>query len=301
MPQSDKTKVIVIVGQTGSGKTALSLKIAQQFQGEVISADSRQVYRGLDIGTEKITEAQMEGIPHHLLSIASPEQVYTAHDFVRDAQSAIDEITRREHVPIITGGTFFYIDTLLGKVSCTPVSPDPKLRAELEAHTESELFAILQEKDPARASSIDKDNKRRLVRALEILATLPAVPPPTTRECPYEALILGIRIDKDVLRKRLRERAQHALSRGLIKETQTLLKQGVTRNRLSEIGLEYKLVLEYLDGTLVEQALLQKLEEKNWQYAKRQMVWLKRDASIQWFESEDTQGVSETVERFLDN
>ncbi len=184
MDSAIKPKIVVIVGQTGSGKTALSLTLAEKFNGEVINADSRQVYKGLDIGTEKITEADMRGVPHHLLSILSPREVYDAKQFAADADAAITDITNRTKLPIVAGGTFFYIDLLLKKISAAPVPPNPALRAELEAYDESELFAQLQQKDPKRAQNIDKHNKRRLMRALEILHVLPSVPDSVKEECP---------------------------------------------------------------------------------------------------------------------
>jgi tRNA dimethylallyltransferase len=300
-PSVKKPKIVVIVGQTGSGKTSLSLTLAEKFNGEVINADSRQVYKGLDIGTEKITGSDMRGIPHHLLSIISPQEVYDAKKFATDADLAITDITNRKKLPIIAGGTFFYIDLLLKKVSAAPVPPNPELRNELEAHDESELFAMLQEKDPVRAQNIDRHNKRRLMRALEILHVLPSVPDTIKEECPYDVLILGLRIDKAVLREQLRNRAHNAVKRGLIEETKKLLAEGVSRDRLSEIGLEYRLVLQNLDGTTTEKELLQKLEEKNWQYAKRQMVWLKRDPDIEWFEPSHTEEIIRRVETFLSN
>lgn len=302
MENSLKPKIITIVGPTASGKTSLSLLIAEKFSGEVINADSRQVYKGLDIGTEKITKDEMAGVPHHLLDVAEIERVYTATEFKRDAEIAIAEITKRGNIPIIAGGTFFYIDTLLGSKSAAPVPPNPQLRAKLEQLDESELFSMLEKKDPRRAAEIDKHNKRRLVRALEIIQELAHVPEmPTSIECPYDVLKIGILVDKKVLRERLRDRAAAALEKGLVEETKGLLSAGITKERLMEIGHEYRVVLEYLDGELTQDGLIQKLEEKNWQYAKRQMMWLKRDADIKWFEREDTTSIFDVTSRFLKN
>ncbi len=301
MDERMKPKILVIVGQTGSGKTSLSIELAKKFDGEVVSADSRQVYKGLDIGTEKIAEGEMEDVPHHLLSIVPPEHIYTAQEFVEDADRSIADISSREKLPIIAGGTFFYIDMLLRKISSVPVPPNYALREGLGAHDEPKLHAMLQNADPVRAATIDPHNKRRLVRALEIVHVLPAVPQAAQRNCPYAALIIGLQVDKKVLRERLRARAERALQRGLVEETERLLASGVTRERLSEIGLEYRLVLTYLDGALTKSELVQKFEEKNWQYAKRQQVWLKRDQQIQWFAREDTEAIARAVQAFLSN
>jgi tRNA dimethylallyltransferase len=297
-----KPKIIVIVGPTGSGKTSLSLLLAQQFSGEVINADSRQVYKGLDIGTEKITQDEMDIVPHHLIDIVDVKDVYTAADFKKDAEKAIAEITARGNLPIIAGGTFFYIDTLLGKMGAAPVPPNPELRAVLETRSTEELFAELTKKDVRRAESIDPHNRRRLIRALEIIDTLASVPIATIPiDCPYDALIIGLDVDPVELRRKLRARAEQALSKGLIEETKNLLAQGVSKDRLLEIGHEYRLVLAYLDGEITNDELIQKCEEKNWQYAKRQKMWLKRDNTIEWFLPEDTTAILSRVTKFLNS
>ncbi len=295
----EKPKIVVIVGPTASGKTALSIELAKEFAGEVISADSRQVYKGLDIGTEKVTETEMEGVVHHLIDVTKPTTVYTAVDFARDTAAAITEITGREKLPIIAGGTFFYIDTLLGRVVAPKVKPQPKLRTELETKSTEVLYLKLQELDPVRAITIDPHNQRRLVRAIEVATVLGKVPAPATTPCPYDVLMLGIVTNRDALRTRIRTRAQEALTKGLVEETQSLLKSGITRARLSEIGLEYRIIMEYINGDLDEAALIQKLEEKNWQYAKRQLLWLKRDESIVWVDRTDVPSVKDLVSDFL--
>ncbi len=302
MQTSKKQKLIVIVGPTGSGKTSLSLLLAKQFNGEVISADSRQVYKKLDVGTEKITPEEMLGIPHHLIDVCDIDTIYTAFDFKRDTENAISLITKNGHTPIIAGGTFFYIDTLLGTMSSAPVPPNRALREELEKKTTEELFAQLQKQDPTRASNIDSQNRRRLIRALEIVAEITTVPQTMTEaNCPYDVLKIGISVDKEVLRARLRARAQGALERGLIEETQSLLSSGITKERLGEIGHEYRIVMEYLNGDFEKNSMLQKFEEKNWQYAKRQLMWLKRDQTIQWFAREEENAITEAVDTFLKN
>lgn len=294
-----KPKILVIVGPTGSGKTALSIQLAKRFDGEVISADSRQVYRGLDIGTEKVSLEEMQGVPHHLINICDVSTTYTAESFKRDATEAIGDIIERGKLPIIAGGTFFYIDLLLGRISAPSVPVDPELRAHLEELNEETLYARLEELDPERAFSIDKSNKRRLVRALEIVDSLGSVPKGQVHEPSFNSLLIGIDVPKEELRARLRARAASALERGLVEETKQLLASGVSHDRLNEIGLEYRLVLEHLDGAISETELLKKLEEKNWQYAKRQLTWLKRDTSIQWFRSSELTSIESTVAQFL--
>lgn len=298
MNTNRKQKIIVIVGATASGKTALAIQVAKKIGGEIISADSRQVYRGLNIGTEKVSREEMDGIPHHLIDIAEVGAVYTAAGFKDDAEHAIEDITARGKVPIIAGGTFFYVAALLCTVSIPQVPPDETLRRELEIKDADTLYAALKRLDPNRAKAIDPNNKRRLIRALEIIQALGSVPAPLSPETPYDALIVGIHIDRAALRARIRNRAKRAVARGLVEETKQLLARGVARERLAAIGLEYPLAMAYLDGDLTDAALIEKLEEKNWQYAKRQLAWLARMDDIRWFRSDDPK-IQTAIAQFL--
>ena len=296
---NQKPKIVVIVGPTASGKTPLAIELAKKFNGEVVSADSRQVYRGLDVGTEKISPKETQGIPHHLIDIVDVGAIYTSVDFRRDADTAIRDISGRGKLPIIAGGTFFYVDTLLGKVSPAEVEPDREFRAGLELKDTDVLFRMLENQDPRRALDIDSENRRRLIRALEIVNVLGNVPASKLEVCPYDVLMIGILTDPVELRARIRARAESAITRGLVEETKILIENGVSKERLKEIGLEYRLVLEFLDGMYDEATLIQKLEEKVWQYAKRQRTWLKRDQSIHWFSLSDTKKIFSTVTTFL--
>jgi tRNA dimethylallyltransferase len=293
-----RSKIIVVVGPTASGKSSLAVEIAKQFGGEVISADSRQVYRSLDIGTAKITKEEMRGVPHHLLDIADPTEIYTAADFVRDGRTAIADVATRSQLPVIAGGTLFYIDSLLGRISYPEVPPNDALRAELEELPTATLVERLEAADPARAKTIDTHNRRRLIRALEIVAALGSVPPPRETAPLYDTLTIGITTDPESLRARFRERGTTWLQGSFRAEVEELLQSGVSRERLHEIGFEYQLMLEYIDGTLDESAFVQRFVEKNWQYAKRQYTWLKRNQSIHWFTKDDPQ-IFEAVKQFL--
>ena len=171
-----KQKVLVIVGPTSSGKSAIAVELARKFDGEVISADSRQVYKGLNIGTGKISKREMRGVRHHLLDLESPRKTFTAQDFVEKGRRAIEEIARRKKLPIVAGGTGFYIDALLGRIALPNVAANAKLRAKLEVKTAAQLLTMLKKRDPRRAKTIDPHNKRRLIRALEIAASIPKSP-----------------------------------------------------------------------------------------------------------------------------
>jgi tRNA dimethylallyltransferase len=294
-------KLIVIVGPTASGKSDLAISLAKKYGGEIISADSRQIYKGLDIGTAKITKKEMAGIPHHLIDILSVGETYSAETFKRDAARLIEEITERGSIPIIVGGTFFYIDMLLGKTSAPKVAPNETLRATLEASSAEDLFKKLGAADPKRAETIDRHNKRRLVRALEIVDALGTVPAVVKSKSPYNELILGIEIDKTMLRKRFEERGEAWLKNGFLKEIQTLLASGIPKKALSEIGFEYELGIDLALGNITQERFLQRFVEKNWQYAKRQSMWLKRDKSIVWISPSEKQEVDVLVEAFLRN
>jgi tRNA dimethylallyltransferase len=294
-----KPKVIAVVGPTSSGKTALSIKIAKHCDGEIISADSRQVYIGMDIGTGKVTHEEMQGVPHHLIDIADPITVYTGSDFVRDASEAIESIIKRDHTPIVAGGTFFYLDLLRGKMQAAPVEPNEDFRNSLAHFKDDELFAQLQEKDANRASTIDPFNRRRLVRALEVIEALGSVPENTTTESPYEWLIIGIETKNDTLHDRIHDRLISRLESGMVEEVERLQKQGVTFERLDDLGLEYRYIGQYLQKNLTYDEMVSELEAQHRKYAKRQLTWLKRDPEIEWFSNTDTSAILDRVNTFL--
>lgn len=293
-----KPKIIVIVGPTASGKTALSISLAKYYNGEIISADSRQVYTGLDLGTGKITQEEMEGIPHHLLDVADPKDTYTVSQYVQDGRKKIEEIISQKKIPIIVGGTFFYIDALIGKISTPEVPPNPLLREKLEAMPNEELFRLLKEKDPLRAETIDTDNKRRLVRAIEIIESLHNVPPTKSEEL-YEVLTLGIQISKEDLKKNIHARLMARMEKGMIDEVKHLHEQGLSYERMEELGLEYKYIAQFLQNKITEEEMLACIETKSIQYAKRQMTWLKRDTTIVWINPSDTKELQEKISKFF--
>ena len=292
-------KVVIVVGPTASGKTSLSLFLAETLQGEIISVDSRQVYKGLDIGTEKITAAEMRNIPHHLIDCREPAEIYTAATFVHDAAKIIEEISSRAHVPIVVGGTFFYVEALLGAKTLPHVAPNAPLRAELESLSTDILIERLKVLDPARAANIDTKNRRRLVRALEIVSALGAVPIPTKTEPSYDTYTIGIDVPADILRERIAKRLKQTLAKELIEETKRVLAGGLPQKRLMEIGLEYRVVIQYLNGEIPESKLEQTLIEKVWQYAKRQRMWLKKIEHVHWYTAEEREKILNDVETFL--
>jgi len=296
-----KPKVIAIVGPTAAGKTSLSIKIAHHVTGEVISADSRQVYRGMDIGSGKVTPDEMRGIPHHLLDVADPMEIYTGSRFATDASAALEGILKRNHCPIVAGGTFFYVDLLRNKMQAAPVEPDAIYRDTLAEYSTAQLFELLEQKDPRRAADIDQFNRRRLERALEIIHTLGVVPPTKPKESPYEWLVLGIDIDKDQLHANIHKRIIDRIEDGMIEEVERLHYEGVTFDRLDAFGLEYRYISKYLQGELTRESMIEQLDTKTRQFAKQQLTWLRKDPEVVWIDPTDTKKVLAIVDAFLDN
>lgn len=277
--------VLVIVGPTSSGKTSLSIKLAKKFNGEVISADSRQVYKGMDLGTGKVTKKEMQGIRHYLLDVVSPNTQFSAAKFVKMGEKAIAQILKRGKLPIICGGTGFWIDALLYGLPET-VAPDWELRKKLEKLTAIQLFKKLKKVWPIRAKSIDPHNKRRLIRALEIILKTQKPVSLPAKVTKYDTLKLGVLKTKSELRRRIHERLLARVKQGMIKEVANLHKKGVSWRRLDDFGLEYRFISKYLKGLLNKLEMLKLLEIAINHYAKRQNTWFKRDKEIIWVKSD---------------
>lgn len=277
-----KRRILVIVGPTASGKSAYAVKLAKKLRGEVISADSRQVYKGLDIGTGKITRKEMRGIPHHLLDIVSPKKVFTAHDFAIHARDAIASVACRSKVPIICGGTGFYIDVLLGRIVMPDVPPNPKLRARLEKKNAPELHAILKSLDARRAKNIDAQNPVRLVRAIEIAQALGQVPHLKQKLLPYRIEWIGLKPSEKMLRKKIHARLLARMKQGMVAEGARLHKSGLSYKRMHALGLEYRYLALLLQNKITKKEFLEQLESAIWQYSKSQMKYWKRNEDIRW-------------------
>lgn len=295
-----KQKILIIVGPTSSGKSALAVELARECSGEVISADSRQVYRGLNIGTGKITKREMKGVRHHLLNEVSPHRTFTADDFVKRGRTVIEDIVSRGNLPIIAGGTGFYVDTLVGRIVVPNVPPDPTLRAQLEKKSVDQLLRMLQTSDPRRAKTIEPQNKRRLIRALEIAAALGHVPPNMDTPCPYfDAVWIGIAPRAEELRKKIAGRLRARMKSGMVAEARRLHAAGLSYGRMHELGLEYRSLASLLQGKITKAHMLEELERAIWKYAKRQIVYWKRNQHIRWFTKPDVRRISKAVRPWL--
>lgn len=288
-------RIIAIVGPTASGKSDLAVRLAKKWNGEVISADSRQVYKGLNIGTGKVTKKEMSGIPHHLLDVVSPKKQYSVAEYQRDANRAIADIVSRGKLPIICGGTGFYVDALVYDSVLPDVLPNKVLRKELENETIESLYDILKQKDPNRAASIDAKNPRRLVRAIEIAEALGSVPVRIDNPS-FSTLFIGIKVPPEILKARIHTRLLKRMRMGMFAEVQALHEKGLSFKRMEELGLEYRYLSRFLRGTLTKDEMLTQLESEIIHYAKRQYTWFKRNKSIHWVEYDKPENAEKLVE-----
>ncbi len=282
-----KSKILVIVGPTATGKSSLAVKLAKKIGGEVISADSRQVYKGLDIGTGKITKKEMAGVPHHLLDVADPKKQFSVVKYVEQAEKALAGIIAKNKIPIVAGGTGFYIHALIDGVILPDVSPNVELRKKLSKKSAEELIDILKKLDRNRAENIDPKNSRRIIRAIEIAAALGKVPSITKIPSKYDPVFIGLTLRAEELRKKIKVRLEKRLKMGMIKEAERLHKNGLSWKRMDELGLEYRYLALYLQKKISLEEMRKKLETEIWRYAKRQMTWFKRDNRIQWLNAGD--------------
>lgn len=286
-------KLIVILGPTASGKTNLSIKLAKKFNGEVVSADSRQVYRGMDIGTGKITKEEMEEIPHHLLDVVNPKRRFTVAQYQKLAIETIKKIQNKNKIPILVGGTGFYIQSVVDGIVIPEVKPNWKLRKKLEKLTTEQLFKRLKKLDAKRAASIDKHNPRRLIRALEIVLTTGATVPALSyaKGQKFDTLQIGIKKSPDELKKLVSQRLAKRLKNDAMINEVKKLRKSLSWKRLEEFGLEYRFVarlLRYAQHCGQAQyfqaynEMIDSIQKESEHYAKRQMTWFKRDKKIHW-------------------
>ncbi|MFA6354862.1 MAG: tRNA (adenosine(37)-N6)-dimethylallyltransferase MiaA [Candidatus Paceibacterota bacterium] len=295
-------KVIVILGQTSTGKSNFAVEIAKQIGGEIISADSRQVYKDMDLGTGKITKKEMKGVPHHLLDIYSPSKVFTVNEFQKLTNKKIEEVISRGKIPIICGGTGFYIDAVVDGNIFPEVPPNKKLREELSKKSAPELLKILVKLDKNRAKNIDTNNPVRLIRAIEIAKALGSVPKINKEKSKYQFLKIGLELPPEILKERIKVRLLARMKKGMIKEVENLHKNGTSWKRLGTFGLEYRYVSLYLQNRPNKHEMIEKLYTEIWHFAKRQKTWFKRDLNTIWIDprknTEKTKALKE-IKRFL--
>ena len=291
-----KPKVVVIVGPTASGKTALSIELAKKINGEIISSDSMQIYKDMDIGTAKVTKEEAEGIKHYLVDCVSPDERYTVSDFKRDAENAIKEILEKGKIPIVVGGTGLYVNSLIYGIEYQDMKFDEIYRNELMEKAESEeglkeLWDEANKIDPEAMTKISKNDKKRIIRVLEIYKATGKTK--TEQEIlsrqngvKYDYKVFGITMDREKLYNRINLRVDIMIEKGLEDEVRNLL------NKYDEFptamqGLGYKEVVEYFEGILTRDEMIEKIKQESRRYAKRQMTWFRKNQETIWLDSQN--------------
>lgn len=310
---SKKEKVVVLSGPTAVGKSELSIALAKEISGEIISADSMQVYRGMDIGSAKITSAQMQGVPHHLIDILDPKEDFNVHKFKEKAKEAMDEIIQRGNIPILVGGTGFYIQALIYDVDFTKEDTDDSYRKMLLKKAsdgkEEELFSMLKEVDSASADAIHPNNVKRVIRALEYYHINNA--PISThnkeqrsKESPYDLYYFVLTMDREKMYERIDRRVDIMIREGLEDEVLRLKNDGVTMDATSAKGLGYRQMYEYLEGEYPLEEAIYRIKRDTRHFAKRQLTWFRRERDVAWInkdEYEDDKAILDMMVRSIKN
>ncbi|MBQ7119626.1 MAG: tRNA (adenosine(37)-N6)-dimethylallyltransferase MiaA [Oscillospiraceae bacterium] len=304
--ENKKKKVICIVGPTASGKTALSVALAKELCGEVVSCDSMQIYRGMDIGTAKPTVDEMQGIPHHMFSVVSPEENYSVARYVEEAGFCVDDIISRDKFPIIVGGTGLYVDSLIKGIEFAEFREDEEYRNELfrlcEEKGNTYIHNMLKEVDPERAAEIHENNVKRVIRALEVYKatgrTISEHDAESMKKPPkYDAIYIGLMFeDREKLYDRINLRVDMMLKAGLCDEVQKLLESGVSANATSMQAIGYKEMVSYFAGNCSLADAAEQIKQSSRRYAKRQMTWFKRNKNMRWISVDKSKNISDLLQ-----
>ncbi len=295
-------KLIVIAGTNASGKSGLGIELAKHYSAEIVSADSRQVFKGLDLGSGKVTPEEMQGVPHHLLDVAEPNAFFSLKNYQALAYDAIDDILSRGVTPFLVGGTGLYVNSVVDGYNINAAETSPELRASIEKKPLSELIDILREKNPVLLDTLDLCNKRRVERAVE--KTLAGVTGEQQSKPRYETLVLGVTWPREVLYERIRERLDRRLAQGMIEEVETLRKNGATDDFLYKLGLEYRYILMYLRGQFNDfDAFYNKLFMEIRHLAKEQMTWFRKRNDMHWIDMQNKpiDQAERLIDRFINS
>lgn len=301
---NDKPNLLVLVGPTAVGKTKLSIEIAKAFSCEIISGDSMQVYRGMDIGTAKIQSSEMEGIPHHLIDVLNPDEPFSVAQFQDSCRQLIPEIGERGKLPFIVGGTGLYVESVCYEYQFTDTGADEEFRSQMQNLADEEgnkaLHARLAAVDPQSAERLHPNDVRRVIRALEIYhmsgTTLSSQLESQNKQSPYNLCIIGLTMDRQMLYNRIEQRIDEMMDAGLVDEVRSLLGQGFTRNLISMQGLGYKEILEHLEDGVPLEVAVTKLKRDTRRFAKRQLSWFRHMKDISWVDVTDHKNFSGNLE-----
>ncbi len=295
-----KPKMIVICGPTATGKSDLAVALALHLgNAEILSTDSRQIYKKLDLGTGKITSEEMHGVPHHMLDTVNPDQTYTADFFIKDSKKVIDDIYSRGNIPILCGGTGLYIDSIVHDIHFPDVPINQTLRTELETKNTEELLSIFKKLNKEQPHNVDLKNKRKIIRAIEILTELGSIPPLEKKDI-YDVVYIGLDGADDVLKDKIKKRIDRRLEQGMIEESEQLLQQGIlTYERMQQLGLEYAYTSKYLQKEITLEQFKEQLFYAIWHYAKRQRTWFRKNKSIHWLDISDTDLLQKSIKLMI--
>ncbi|MBZ5750525.1 tRNA (adenosine(37)-N6)-dimethylallyltransferase MiaA [Metabacillus litoralis] len=287
----EKKKLVVIIGPTAVGKTKLSIDLAHRLDGEIISGDSMQIYKGMDIGTAKISVNEMEGIRHHLLDIKSPEEDFSVAEFQANVRPLIEEIANQTKTPMIVGGTGLYIQSVLYDYQFTENPSDPEYRSKLEAELKDRgakaIHQLLEKIDPESAWKIHPNNSRRVIRALEVFhctnKTMSEYINSQEQEPLYDVALIGLTMDREILYDRINQRVEIMVKQGLLEEVKQLYDKGI-RNTQAIQAIGYKEIYDYFDGKMTYDEAINQLKQNSRRYAKRQLTWFRNKMEVKWFD-----------------
>ncbi|RNB73384.1 tRNA (adenosine(37)-N6)-dimethylallyltransferase MiaA [Brevibacillus invocatus] len=309
MTLEQREKLVVIIGPTAVGKTELSLELAEQFDGEIISGDSMQVYRGMDIGTAKASAAELARVPHHLIDVINPDDEYSVAQFQESATRLITEINQRNRIPFIVGGTGLYIESVTHRFQFSQTSHDPELRDRLQRLADTEgveaLHARLAAIDPITAERLHANDVKRVIRALEIYESSGYKMSDfqlRAKQSPYDLLMIGLTMDREKLYQRINQRVDLMVEAGLIEEVRGLLNQGYDPSLVAMQGLGYKELVPYLYGEITLDKAINDIKQRTRHFAKRQLSWFRRMTEIEWFDMTDPANkphVEQTIKQIL--
>lgn len=304
----DKKNLFILIGPTAIGKTALSIELAERMDGEIISADSMQIYKYMDIGSAKISKEEMKNIPHHLIDIVLPDEEFTVANFKDNATRLIKDINDRNKLPIIAGGTGLYINSLVFDLKFTEVSPNEEIRNELEylanKHGNEYLHQELQKIDKKSADRISLNDRKRLIRAIEIykVTKKPMSEHNENFRTPikdYNLTMVGLNMDRAELYNRINQRVDIMIQQGLIEEVEKLLSMGYNKELVSMQGIGYKEIIMFLEGILSLEESIKLIKQGTRNYAKRQLTWFRRDTRIKWFNIDDFISIDKLSEEII--
>lgn len=302
-------KIIVIVGPTAVGKTYVSIELAKKLGTEIISADSMQIYKGMDVGTAKIKTEEMQGIKHHMIDLIYPDENYSVSDFKSEAEKNIDEMILRGKVPVIVGGSGLYVNSLIYDLDFSNAKSNEKLRDYYtyyhKEHGEDALYEKLKKIDPESAEKIHKNNVKRVIRALEVYDLTGRKFSETNtdirkKSSKYDFILIGLSMDRKILYERINQRVDKMINEGLVEEVKSLLDKGFEKNLISMQAIGYKEIIEFLEGNITFEEAVNILKQNTRHFAKRQFTWFLKDENVKWFDIEDVNKIDASLENIYD-